>query len=129
MVRWPGHIGSPGTTSPALVSQTDLLASFANLFGVPLPSDAAGDGVNVMDALLGKTQTGRKELVEHQWNRKCALRQGQWKFINGELYDLENDLAEEHNLAKKMPEKAKVMEERLGELNGNRSSDPVHSPK
>ena len=48
-------------------------------------------------------------------SRCTAVRDGKWKFITSryhgwELYNLEDDLAEEHNLASEMPDKA-------GELN------------
>ena len=84
IVRWPGKVPA-GKVSPALISQTDLLASFAKLTGFALPDDAAADSVELLDALLGKSETGRKELIEHQFygTRGCALRQGNWKFING----------------------------------------------
>ena len=71
LVRWPGHVPA-GMTSPALVSQTDLQASFARLIGVTLPADAALDSIDVLDALLGKSTVGRHELVEHQYGPNCA---------------------------------------------------------
>ena len=69
IVRWPGHAPA-GKTSPALVSQTDLHASFARLLGVKPPEGAACDSVNVLDALLGKSKAGRHELVENQYEEQ-----------------------------------------------------------
>ncbi len=88
IVRWPSHVPS-GMVSPALVSQTDLLASLARLIGAPLVPGSAGDSMDVLDALLGKSQTGRHELIEHRYGvaeKDCALRVDQWKWINGQLY-------------------------------------------
>lgn len=46
----------------------------------------------------------------------CAA--GDWKFINGQLYDLSIDLGETHDLAKEQPERAAEMKARLKELTG-----------
>ncbi len=63
LVRWPGQI-KPGTTSNALISQVDLLASLAALVGQELPDDAGPDSANVLPALLGTSSKGRDQLVE-----------------------------------------------------------------
>ena len=113
-----------GMTSSALISLTDLEASFARLIGVTLPDDAAPDSMDVLDALLGKSTTGRHELVEHKHESACALRMDNWKWIDGQLYDLSNDLAEKHNLAMEQPERAKAMAARLAELKASKRTRP-----
>ena len=118
IVRWPGHVPA-GMVSPALVSQTDLLASLSRLIGAPLVPGSAADSMDVLDAFWGKTQTGRHELVEHQFGvaeKYCALRVDQWKWIHGQLYDLADDLPESHDLAGEQPARAKAMAARLKEL-------------
>lgn len=118
IVRWPGHAPA-GMVSPALVSQTDLLASLARLIGARLPDGEAADSIDVLDALLGKSQTGRHELVEHRYGvaeKACALRQDNWKWIDGQLYDLAHDVSEQHDLAREQPDRAHVMAARLKEL-------------
>ena len=116
IVRWPGHVPA-GQVSSALVSQTDLLASFARLIGAKLPDDAAVDSQDVLDALLGKSETGRAELLEHLYGvPRCALRSGTWKLINGQLFDLASDLSEKNDLSKRQPDKLKAMSARLKEL-------------
>lgn len=123
IVRWPAQVPA-GKVSPALVSQTDLVASFARLLDTRLPENAARDSVDVLDALLGKSDSGRQELLEHPMGgfHGSALRQGNWKFINGQLYDLSNDLSEKKNLAKEQPDRVKTMATRLKEL---QSATPV----
>ncbi len=56
IVRWPARV-KPGV-SDALVSQVDLLASFAALVGSPLNDPRARDSENVLPALLGTSPTG-----------------------------------------------------------------------
>ena len=127
IVRWPGHVPA-GKVSPALVSQTDLMASFANLLGTTLPEAAARDSMNVLDALLGKSETGRTELLEHRLcafnSKNCALRQGNWKFYEGQLFDLSTDLSETKNLAKAQPARAKAMAVRLKEIQKSKKTRP-----
>ena len=129
IVRWPGRV-QPGT-SDALISQVDLLASFAALVKKPL---AAGDGPDSLDtlaALLGSSKTGRTELVEQAGGQ--ALRSGHWKFIEAstrpkmnadtntelgndavpQLYDLGKDPGERQNLAEQFPDKVKELQARL----------------
>ena len=125
IVRWPGHTPTD-RTSPALVSLTDLEASFALLLDVKLPDDAACDSMDVFAALLGKSQTGRHELVEHRYGpgANTALRVDNWKFIDGQLYDLSTDLAEKKNLAAEQPDRVTAMAARLKELRESRKTRP-----
>ena len=115
IVRWPGHVPA-GETSAVLVSQTDLLASCARLLGTKLPNGAARDSAEVLDALLGKSGVGRREWVVNQFNAKCALRVDNWKWVEGQLYDLSSDLSETRNLVGEQPGRAKAMSARLIEL-------------
>ena len=123
IVRWTGHVPA-GINSPALVSQTDLLASFARLLDVKLPDAAAPDSIDVLDALLGKSKVGRHELVEHQYSETRALRVDNWKWFGDQLYNLENDLSEKHDLAKEQPERAKAMADRLKAICAGQPSRP-----
>jgi len=141
IVRWPKKIPS-GARSDALVSHVDFLASLAALVGQPLPGDAAPDSFDVLPALLGKTQAGRKELVEQAG--ALALRQGNWKYIpprkgpavnkntnielgvdpEGLLFNLADDPGEQRNLVKEYPERAKSMAERLESLRNSTRTRP-----
>jgi arylsulfatase A-like enzyme len=120
IVRWPRHVPA-NKTSAALMCQIDLLASLAALAQQKLPNQAAPDSVNLLPALVGETERGRDTLVEHA--RGFALRQGDWKYIEPsnaggqpQLYDLANDLAEQHNLAKQRPAKVDELAERLDKI-------------
>jgi arylsulfatase A-like enzyme len=122
IVRWPKHVPAGGI-SDALIGQIDLLASLAALANQKLPNRAAPDSVNVLPALLGQSQHGRDELVEQ--SRNLAVRQGNWKYIEPEkrpeggkpqLYNLADDIAEQHNLIKQRSEKLKELSKRLDEI-------------
>lgn len=115
LVRWPGH-AQAGTVSSALISLMDLPASFARLIGSELPVGAAQDSQDLLDVLLGISNTGREEWVVHAQGEQCALRQGNWKWVDGHLFDLSVDLGEQNDLATQFPERARRMETRLKEI-------------
>jgi len=125
IIHWPARVKSG--ISDALVSQVDLLHSFAQLTGDDLPPGAGPDSENVLRALLGESKKGRQLLVEQA--NQLSLREGTWKYIspgNGpkinantntemgtapepQLYDLSADLGETRNLAAQNPAKVKEM--------------------
>jgi arylsulfatase A-like enzyme len=127
IVSWPGHV-SPGI-SHALVSQVDLLASFAALTATRLKPGDAPDSRDVLGALLGRTSKGRARCVEQNNSAGLALLSGRWKYIGPhkgparqrqtgvetglslqpQLYDLRRDPAEQHNVAGKYPRKIKEL--------------------
>jgi arylsulfatase A-like enzyme len=137
IVRWPGRV-KPGT-SDALVSQVDLLASFAALVNQPLATGDGPDSVDTHAALLGTSKTGRTELVEQAGGQ--ALRSGQWKYIEAsqrprmnvetntelgndavpQLYDLATDPGERRNVAEQNPDTVKALAARLQAIRGGRA--------
>ena len=73
IVAWPGTV-KPGL-SDALLSHVDLLASLAALTGAKVPDGAARDSQNLLDALLGRSMTGRDNVVQQGVGIE-AIRQG-----------------------------------------------------
>ena len=132
IVRWPGTV-KPGHSS-ALLSQIDLLASFAGLTGRTLDREDAPDSFDILAPLLGKTERGRDHLVEQAG--VLSLIRGRWKYIEpGEgpkvslytnielgndpvpqLYDLEIDLGEKRNVAPRHPELVREMASFLDDI-------------
>lgn len=131
IVSWPGKI-QPKASS-ALISQMDLLASFAAMFKINMPSDDAMDSENHLNTLLGKNSKGRDVFVEQ--GGALSIIVGDWKYLppnNGstntnpqltnietgnspqpQLYNLKEDVSEKNNLAEKYPERVKAMEAML----------------
>jgi arylsulfatase A-like enzyme len=118
IVRWPGHI-EPGSVSDKTISLTDMLASFADLTGKTLGTDAGEDSYNVMPAILGQANNDKEEVrVFHSASGVFAVRKGKWKLIEGtkgsgsgninltpdslinvgQLYNLETDPYEQNDL-------------------------------
>jgi arylsulfatase A-like enzyme len=123
ILSWPKCV-QPGV-SDALISQVDLLASFAALTGQKLEKADAPDSVNVLPALLGEKMIGRESLLTQvHVPERVALRKGLWKYIPNntsydqrgpELYNLADDLKETRNLAATHPE---ILSEMSAELAG-----------
>ncbi|HEY2892921.1 MAG TPA: arylsulfatase [Pirellulales bacterium] len=145
IARLPGQI-KPATTSDALIAHLDMAATFAALTATPLAKGAASDSFNVLPALLGEKTVApvRPNFVAHIGGTQgpLALRSGPWKLIQAgrgpaakaapqkaaktpsspQLFNLSEDLAEEHNLAESNPSKFKEMEQLLAQIRA-RSSD------
>ena len=134
IVSWPGTVETG--ESDALVSQVDFLASFAELAGVSLDADAGPDSVDVLDALLGRSDEGRAEIVLEGIQARTVLRQGDWVFIPPhqgppvntnvnietgnssvpQLYYLADDIGQIENVASVYPDVAERMADRLREI-------------
>ena len=147
IARWPGHV-APNSTYKELACLNDWFATVADVLKMPLPKNAAEDSVSLLPALKGEKTPVRKHLIHHSVNGSFALRQGQWKLIltpdSGgwsaptpgspaaktlpavQLYDLNTDIGEEHNLEAQRPELvAQLTRVLLGEIaNGSTRANP-----
>jgi arylsulfatase A-like enzyme len=140
IVHWPEHVKSG--RSDALVSQIDLMASFAALTGTRLAPDDAPDSFNILSALLGKSPVGRDHLVEHA--NVLSLIKGDFKYIEPgkgprinkntnielgidpqpQLYNLKDDIGEKHNIASEHPEIVKELANLLKEIRNDGHTRP-----
>ena len=130
---WKGKI-EPGV-SDALVCQLDLLSSLAALVG---SETSTKDSQDLLDVFLGKNDDGRENLIIEATSR-TAYREGDWvmippykgpalnKFVNIELgndtipqlYNLQDDINEQNNLADSHPEKLILMVEAFEKIRGS----------
>ena len=125
VIRWPGRTPA-NATSDQMVVLSDVLATCAEAIGADLPKDGAEDSISFLPAALGKKPSnGRTTLVNHSNFGEFAYRDGPWKLVYRlgdadleksrgkatvtELYDLEKDIAEQHNLAAERLEIVKKM--------------------
>ncbi len=95
LVRWPGEVEA-GSTSDETVCLTDLMATLAAYFGYDLRNDAAEDSVNLLPVLRGEdyARPVREATVHHSVSGMFAIRQGDWKLIEG---DTDGDFRQGHN--------------------------------
>lgn len=132
LVRWPGSIRA-GSTSDEPILSVDMLPTLSRLAGVALPENQVIDGVDVSPLWLGgpETRLGREALFWHfpgylgsgrefwRTTPAGAVRKGAFKllefFEDGrlELYDLNRDPGQQHDLSAVRPEIARELHERL----------------
>jgi arylsulfatase A-like enzyme len=82
IARWPAKIPA-GEESDDLISQIDLLPTFAALAGAKLPEDAVIDGVNQLSVLTGKSKDSQRKLLVISPNspKHLTVRKGNWVYI------------------------------------------------
>jgi arylsulfatase A len=139
LVRWPGKVPA-GSVSDEPLSLVDTFATLAALLGEKLPprEQAAEDSYNMLPAWLGeKTKAPlRPHLIVHSADGTFAIRQGQWKWIEGreagatsvggravrpdemkpQLYDLQADRAESNDVIAQQAEVVKRLSALLNQI-------------
>ncbi len=82
IVRWPGRAKS-ATVCGQSVCLTDVIATCAEICGVPLPVDAAEDSFSMLPLLSDPERAGavRKDIIYHSLRGEFAIRAGEWKLI------------------------------------------------
>lgn len=113
IASWRGHIDR-GTTTDQKVAFWDMMPTFAQLIG----SDAkfATDGISIAPSLTGKGRQKQHPYFYwefHEMGGRQAVRMGDWKGVRlkvgdpdktvFELYNLSDDLHEDHNVADQYP--------------------------
>lgn len=133
IVRWPGRVPR-GSVCDVPVLLMDLFPTFAAAAGVRLDPELEVDGEDLTPLWTGAGEWRRDAVFWHfphylegyvpahgRWRTTPAgaVRMGRYKLIEFfetgrvELYDLESDLGERHDLAAEMPERARELRERL----------------
>lgn len=133
IVSWPG-VTRPGSRINDYVIIEDFYPSLLEMGGVTAyTTRQTVDGVSFVPLLRGDGHTNpQRALVWNMPNRwgnvgpginfNCAIRRGNWKLIYSyttgrkELYNLADDISEEHNLASAHPELVKELSALLGRL-------------
>jgi arylsulfatase A len=147
IVRWPGVVEA-GSVSNQTISFTDLMATFADLAGTELPEDAGEDSFSFLPVLKGELPEEsviRPPVVSTSSRGLRAIQDGTWKLIEGlgsggfttpayikpgpgdpegQLYNLETDLAETNNLWHEHPEVVDRLQSILDEYDQNGRSRP-----
>lgn len=110
-MRWPRGLRG-GIDRKDLAAVIDIFPTILAACGAPAPEGVRLDGVNLLDTLREGapvparsyfTQWHRGDVPET--NRNAAVVTQQYKLVNGkELYDLEHDPAEAHDIAAEHPD-------------------------
>ena len=127
IIRAPG-VSQPGQVSKELAISMDFFPTILDLAGIKKNPRVHQDGISLMEAIKGG-HLNRDTLYWHYphyhgstWTPGSAIRSGDWKAIQfyhhekAELYNLNSDLGEAHNLSESHPEKLQELLIKLGEL-------------
>jgi len=128
IVKWPGAV-KPDSECHVPVISTDFYPTMLAMADLPQRPQQHVDGENIVPLLKQSGDLQRDTLYWHFPNytgghrngaRPCSvIRKGDWKLIERfednrvELYNLEDDLGEKSDLARKMPDKAKELRRML----------------
>jgi arylsulfatase A len=118
IVRWPGVV-QPGSVCGQLAQQTDMLATMADILGAKVPDNAGEDSVSLLPLFKGTEKPVREHAINSSGQGAYALRQRGWKLIvdteeklktKVQLYNLDEDLAEKHDLVSREPGRVAEMQ-------------------
>jgi arylsulfatase A len=126
IVRWPGQV-KPGTTCTTPVISTDFYPTILDVAGLKPEHGKPLDGESIVPLIRQRGPLRRQAIYFHYPNYAFhrdnrlggAIRQGDYKLIeyyddgSVELYNLVKDIGEHRDLSQKLPQKARVMKERL----------------
>ncbi len=125
IVRWPGKIEA-GSESTIPVIGSDIFSTVLDIVDVPLPDDRTIDGVSMVPAFSGKKLERPVPLFWRTHiaprDSHAAMRIDDWKIVVNEdltrfqLYHIEEDWKEEHDLAEEKPEKLEEMKNKFLEV-------------
>ena len=131
---WPGKI-KPGSVSPAVSSTMDIYATALTQARIPLPKDRILDSYDLTPVLTGTGVSNRKSLFYYRGYRLMAVRKGPWKMHlmtqnaygqkepvkhdPPQLYHLEHDPSEKHEMGKQHPE---IISDLLQEIKKHRQT-------
>lgn len=134
IVQWPGHI-SEGAQTDFMCSFWDMMPTFRTILNPEAQVDSL-DGISLLPLLEGRE--GQKEhdylYFEFAERMSQAARRGPWKLIrldiegdndHYELYNLDNDPGEEHDVAAENPEKVEELKAVMAEAHVPNSNFPL----
>ena len=137
LIRWPGHVPA-GRTCDAPLMTIDMLPTIASLIGAKLP-ELKIDGLDICEVITGKSDTSPHDVLYFYYNKNSleALRSGKWKLelprtyrtmrgqpvgkegkmgsytnlkiTRPQLYDLDADPGQQHDVADENPEVLKAL--------------------
>ncbi|MFP6764385.1 MAG: sulfatase-like hydrolase/transferase, partial [Planctomycetaceae bacterium] len=131
VMRWPAEITTDtalkaGSNCDLVVDVTDLLPTFCELAGAPVPLGI--DGVSIAPTLRNRGHQRRRDFIIHEAGNGQSIIRGPHKLVRSKkqplkLYDLSTDHAEVSNIAATHPELVRELEtlllgERVAEPKG-----------
>lgn len=147
VVVWPGKVAA-ASRSEARVQSPDFFPTLRELLDLPGPAAQRFDGVSFAPALRGEhferppmfTYFPHQPKVPEWMPPAVSVHEGDWKLIRifhggtdgahrWKLYNLADDLAEQHDLAAREPERVRALDARIEAfLNDTQAVRPARNP-
>lgn len=132
IISWPDKIQA-GSSCDSTICLTDFMATCASILQYRLPEDAGEDSFSLLPLLIpGSNKTYERDFtIQHSVYGEFSIRQGKWKLAvcpgsggwshptpveareqalpSVQLFDMEKDIAEQHNEAAQHPEIVKQL--------------------
>lgn len=147
IIRWPGHV-EPGVTRDEPAGFVDLLPTLCEITGVEPPNDRTLDGVSLTPLFDGERLRRKQPLFWffYRVEPAVALRDGDWSLVGYleeglpashslseaqqaflkrakiqrfELYNLAEDLEQQHDVSADHPERFEAMKEAMVRLHAD----------
>ena len=140
IVRWPAKVRP--ARSAKTICITDILATCAGIAGVTLDPETGQDSFSFLPELTGAGAEPRPPVIHHSAAGMFAIRSGKWKLVLGngsggrakprgipfqkpwQLFDLQADPGEAHNVIDAHPDVASALATELERIR-NHSHQPV----
>lgn len=119
IMKWPNGLEA-GTLHNQAVIATDLAATFLSIGGGKITTDMFdGVAVNLIDQINHKNSISDNRELKWRFTISAAIREGDWKLIRLPdrlplLFNLSNDISEQHNVAMEHMDITERLLSRLG---------------
>lgn len=149
VIVWPG-VTKPGSRSDVPIQSTDFYPTLLHALGIELPKNHVVDGKDIKPVLQGDEHFSRGPIYTYfphapkvpDWLPPAvSVHDGDWKLIrifyegeNGEhkylLYNLKDDISEQHDLSDRYPKKVKELDRLIDKhLDDAHAVQPKPNPK
>lgn len=127
IVRWPGVV-KPNSNTNHITAFWDVMPTFCKIAGAPVPNQT--DGISFLPTLTGEGKQKKHKYLYWEFNENIEMEKGhykqavRWKDWKGiynvnedkfELYNLKNDVEENHDLAGQYPKIVKRIKNYMSE--------------
>jgi len=118
LLQWKGKLPAKQVYRHPVIS-LDVYATAAAVANAPLPQSRRIDGRNLIPFFTGENKGRPHEILFWRLNQRTAVRLGDWKLLRNprrasnadwQLYHLERDVSESHDLAQQQPEKFRQLQ-------------------
>lgn len=124
IAHWPAAIARKGEIDRRVAHIIDVMPTLAEVAGATYPARAHDrpipppEGRSLLPAFRGEPAAARRLFWEHEGNR--AVRDGNWKLVARkgrpwELFDIDSDRSELHDLAASQPDRVRDLARLWGE--------------